>query len=188
MARSRNNRCRAGRRAGTNTAQSNLTAYRFADGAAGSEGPGRGARRGMRAARRKAADRNAPSAGATSGGDRASGRRGQPPALSREEVMSLLHSWVLGGQQVTAVDLGWAGAGGCEHRPMTGNQLERFARATAPSRTLMTRRPGCGGGWPGDCRRTGPWPPRESPRRSPPPPGTGSSRLAQGPGLLREIC
>jgi len=43
--------------------------------------------------------------------------------------MSLLHSWVLGGQQVTAVDLGRAGAGGCEHRPMTGNQFERFARA-----------------------------------------------------------
>ena len=43
--------------------------------------------------------------------------------------MSLLHSWVLGGQPVTAVDLGRAGAGGCEHRPMTGNQLERFARA-----------------------------------------------------------
>jgi hypothetical protein len=39
--------------------------------------------------------------------------------------MSLLHSWVLGGQQVTAVDLGRAGAGGCEHRPMTGNQLDR---------------------------------------------------------------
>jgi hypothetical protein len=43
--------------------------------------------------------------------------------------MSLLRSWVLGGQQVTAVDLGRAGAGGCEYRPMTGNQLERFVRA-----------------------------------------------------------
>jgi hypothetical protein len=43
--------------------------------------------------------------------------------------MSLLHPWVLGGQQVTTVDLGRAGAGGCRHRPLTGNQLERFVRA-----------------------------------------------------------
>jgi hypothetical protein len=43
--------------------------------------------------------------------------------------MSMLHSWVLGGQQVTAGDLGRAGAVGCGHRPMTGSQLERFACA-----------------------------------------------------------
>ena len=51
--------------------------------------------------------------------------------------------------------------------PMTGNQLERFARRTGRSAPLMTPLRGSGAAWPGGSRTTGRWRARSGCRRWP---------------------